>query len=184
MFPGERAFEGTRVFTTQGIDKAILNLFRMYAMMGANEVSFSSSGEKDVFTYADMNGMNESADVAGFATAGADGSLEVLVYNHHDNWDLKETWDVNVELANLPFSGRAQLVHYRVDADHSNAYAEWVRQGKPMYPQGEQMAAIKACDGLETLNPPSTVEVKDGKLNLGFSLPVHGISLLKLTPAR
>ncbi len=34
MFVGERCFEDTRGFSTQGIDKAILNLFRMYARMG------------------------------------------------------------------------------------------------------------------------------------------------------
>ena len=35
MFVAERCFEGTRAFSTQGIDKAILNLFRMYAKMGS-----------------------------------------------------------------------------------------------------------------------------------------------------
>jgi xylan 1,4-beta-xylosidase len=38
MFVGERCFEGTRTFSTQGIDKAILNLFRMYAKMGRTQV--------------------------------------------------------------------------------------------------------------------------------------------------
>ena len=50
LFPGERAFEGTRSFSTQGIDKAVLNLFRMYARMGTKEVAFTSSGAKDAFT--------------------------------------------------------------------------------------------------------------------------------------
>jgi hypothetical protein len=33
---------------------------------------------------------------------------------------------------------------HRIDQSHSNAYAEWVRQGKPMYPAPAQRAAIEA----------------------------------------
>jgi xylan 1,4-beta-xylosidase len=70
-----------------------------------------------------------------------------------------------------------------VDAEHSNAYAEWVRQGKPMYPAHGQRDAIKARDGLELLEPPRAVEAADGTLRLSFTLPVHGVSLLTLAPA-
>ena len=66
---------------------------------------------------------------------------------------------------------------------HSNAYAEWVRQGKPMYPAPGQYAAIKARDGLELVEPPQEVLLMDGKVKLSFTLPVHGISLLVLSPA-
>ena len=75
------------------------------------------------------------------------------------------------------------MQHYRVDATHSNAYAEWVRQGKPMYPAPGQYAAIKARDGLELLEPPQKVKLVDGKVRLCFKLPVHGISLLILSPS-
>ena len=34
MFPGERCFEGTRTFTTQGIDKAVFNMFKIYGSLG------------------------------------------------------------------------------------------------------------------------------------------------------
>ena len=47
--------------------------------------------------------MDEDADISGFATLTDGKSLEILVYNHHDNWDLKEDWEVELEVANLPF---------------------------------------------------------------------------------
>ena len=59
MFVGERCFEGTRAFSTQGIDKAILNLFRMYARMGTQQVAFESTGAKDPLQYADLWGLDE-----------------------------------------------------------------------------------------------------------------------------
>jgi len=182
MFVGERCFEGTRAFSTQGIDKAILNLFRMYARMGRQQVAFESSAAKDPLQYADLWGFAEGSDVSGFATLTNNKSLEVLIYNHHDDWNRKDEVEVQVEVENLPFDGEGlTLRHYRIDAAHSNAYAEWVRQGRPMYPAAGQYAAIKACDGLELVAPPHRVMPLDGKIKLSFTLPVHGISLLVLS---
>jgi xylan 1,4-beta-xylosidase len=182
MFVGERCFEGTRTFSTQGIDKAILNLFRMYARMGTQEVAFESSAVKDPLSYADLNGRGEAPDISGFATLSSKG-LQVLIYNHHDDWDLSDEYAIELEIANLPFDA-AELVmtHERIDQAHSNAYAEWVRQNRPTYPAPGQRAAIKAREGLEMLEPPRTVATDDGKIKLSFNLPIHGISLLCITP--
>lgn len=182
MFVGERCFEGTRAFSTQGIDKAVLNLFRMYAKMGTQAIHFESSGTQDPLTYADKNGMDAAPDISGFATLSGSKSLEVLVYNHHDDFDMEAVYPVEVEIANLPFEADSlTLRHYRIDREHSNAYAEWLRQGKPMYPPSGQYAAIKARDGLELLEPPRSIRPEKGSLRLSFDLPVHGISLLMIT---
>jgi xylan 1,4-beta-xylosidase len=183
MFVGERCFEGTRTFSTQGIDKAILNLFRMYARMGTQELMFESSAAKDPLSYADLNGRGEAPDIAGFATLSGGKGLEVLIYNHHDDWDLSGEYTIELEIANLPFDGEELVLkHYRIDQAHSNAYAEWVRQGRPMYPAPGQRAAIKSREGLELLEPPRTVSLDGSQVKLSFSLPVHGISLLCVAP--
>src|SRR6185503_19584593 len=103
MFVGERCFEGTRAFSTQGIDKPILNLFRMYARMGTQELRFASSAAKDPLLYADSIGRGEEPDVAGFATLSGGKSLEVLIYNHHDDWDVGGEYTIELEVVNLPF---------------------------------------------------------------------------------
>jgi xylan 1,4-beta-xylosidase len=182
MFVGERCFEGTRTFSTQGIDKAILNLFRMYAKMGRTQVLLESSAEKNPLAYADHNGRGESSDIAGFAALSGD-TLSILVYNHHDDWDMDEAHRVSLTVENHPAADRAlTLRHYRVDGAHSNAYVEWVRQGKPMYPTPGQYEAIKARSGLELAEPPQRVLMYDGKIKLDFDLPVHGVSLLLIAP--
>ena len=185
LFPGERAFEGTRSFSTQGIDKAVLNLFRMFAKMGINEVAFTSSGTQDPFLYTDFYGMNDAPDISGFATRSDGKGLEIMVYNHHDNWDLKEEWKIELEIIHLPFEIPSfELTHYRIDGSHSNAYPMWLRQGNPIFPDDEQKALLKARAGLEMLHPPSKVTVNDGKLRVTFKLPVHGISLLSFMPVK
>ncbi len=50
-------------------------------------------------------------------------------------------------------------------------------------PQRGQYAAIKARDGLELMEPPQKALLMDGKVKLSFKLPVHGISLLILSPS-
>ena len=78
----------------------------------------------------------------------------MLIYNHHDDWDLRGEYAIELEIANLPFDADEVLVtHYRIDQSHSNAYAEWLRQGQPIYPAPGQRAAIAARDGLELLEP-------------------------------
>jgi xylan 1,4-beta-xylosidase len=182
MFVGERCFEGTRTFSTQGIDKAILNLFRIYAKMGTQEVLFESTGTKNPLAYDDICGRGEAPDISGFATLSGGKSLEVLIYNHHDDWDVSGKYDISLEIANLPFEAEdLVLKHYRIDQSHSNAYTEWVRQGKPMYPTAEQRQTIKAHEGLEMLEPPQTIKHDQGRVSLSFKLPVHGISLLILS---
>jgi xylan 1,4-beta-xylosidase len=180
LFVGERCFEGTRTFSTQGIDKAVLNLFRMYDKMGKREVRFESSGATDPLGYADIAGRGEAADVAGFATLD-ENSLAILIYHQHDDWDAAGAVEIALDIANLPFADAATVTHYRIDGAHSNAYAEWLQQGKPMYPSAEQYAAIKARDGLETLEPPQTITPSAGSIHLSFALPVHGISLLLIS---
>lgn len=178
MFVAERMFEGTRSFSTQGVDKAVLNLFRLYAKMGNTQIAFGSSGAKNPLLYADMFGRDEESDISGFAALSGSNSAQILIYHHHDDWDRTECATIDLVLNGLPFGGDAVVHHWRIDKDHSNAYAEWVRQDKPIYPQPGQYAAIKARDGLELLEPPSAQVIENGALALQFDLPVHGISLI------
>ncbi len=178
LFEGERCFEGTRTFSTQGIDKPVLNLFRLLARLGTKRLELTSSRDQDVTCYADPWGLAEGPEADGWATMTADGNVQVLVYCHHDDWDVKESFDTSLELAHLPFDGAVRVRHYRVDETHSNAYAEWVRQGQPDWPEGLQYEEIRTAGALELFAPDATVEVAGGKLRLDFPLPVHGISLI------
>jgi xylan 1,4-beta-xylosidase len=182
LFVGERCFEGTRTFSTQGINKAVFNLFKMLSMMGDDQVYFSSSAEKNPFEYADLWGKGVEPDISGFATRKNNNQVEVLLYSHHDDWDLHDEAEVEVELNAPEFAGKSiQLTHYRIDENHSNAYAEWERQGKPMYPSAEQYAAIKARDGLELYEPVRTMRV-ESSIRMKLKMPERSISLLVFEP--
>ena len=180
LFIAERCFEGTRAFTTQGIDKAIFNLFKLYAKTGNKALTFESSQEKDVLAYKDDFGTGEEPEVSGMASAADDDSIQVMVYSHHDDWDIEKEFDVELDISNISYSNEAVIRHYRIDKLHSNAYTEWIGQGKPKYPTKEQHAAIKARDGLELLEPASKVRLTAGKLSMKFKLPTHAISFIEI----
>ena len=183
MFEAERCFEGTRTFTTQGIDKAVFNVFKFFARMGTQKVELTTTKDVDPLTFTDMNGYEAGPEVDGWATMDGEDKMQVLLYCHHDDWDVKESYDIDLEIANLPIDGKVQIRHLRIDADHSNPYAEWVRQGRPNYPTEGQREAIVARSGLEYCEAPETVLVHEGKLQRKFTLPTHGISLLEIVKA-
>ena len=181
MFEGERCFEGTRTFTTQGIDKAMFNTFKMYAKLGHQRVEMTSSRDQNPEQYNDFWGEDSGAEIDGWATLTGTKSMEVLLYCHEDTWERDSTYHIELAAENLPFEGPYKVTHYRIDKNHSNAYAEWVHQGRPDYPVGDQYAAIKARDGLELLCPVEVVAPLDGKLKLEFDMPVKSLSLIVVT---
>jgi len=180
MFEGERCFEGTRTFSTQGIDKAMFNVFRVFAKLGGQLIELSSDRDADPLTYPDPHGEGLGAEIDGWATITGTKSVEAMIYCHEDSWDCPDVYKIHFTALNLPFDGPCRITHYRVDGTHSNAYAEWRRQGMPDYPAGGQYDAIKARDGLELYGPAVTSTPRDGRIDMEFDMPVNGVSLIKI----
>jgi xylan 1,4-beta-xylosidase len=177
---GKRFFEGNRTLVdNEGIEKSILNGFRMLSRLGETRLAVASSHARDVLA--------EGApvrEIDALAALSPD-RVTVLVWHQADPWWIEGMADVAVRVESLPFRGVAHLQHFRVDGQHSNAYGEWVRQGRPQDPSTLQVRQIKRRQGLERLEPPRTLRVAaDRSLGLRFPLPLHGTSLLVIEPAR
>lgn len=175
MFEGERCFEGTRSLSTQGIDKAVFNLFRMLARLGTQKVELCVSRKQSLPGFAD-----QEPEISGWATCDSRSTLQVLVYSHHDDWDRKDCYDLSMTLKNLPMDGQVSITHYRIDREHSNACTEWERQGKPDWPDDGQRAAILARSGLELFRPPEQAEIREGMLEINCPILTHSISLFEI----
>ncbi len=180
MFEGERCFEGTRSFSTQGIDKPLLHLFRMFSRLGTQRVALSAGRDLDHLAFTDPHGTAEGPEIDGWAVCDGPDALQLLLYCHHDDWDRQETFDISLTLENLPMEGEVTVTHLRIDADHSNPCAEWIRQGRPDWPDDAQRAAILARSALEPFEAPRTVLIRNHTLSLSFPLPTHAVSLLEL----
>ena len=176
-FEGQPYFDGFRDLATNGIDKPVLNVFRMLGRMSGRRVWTSSAGALPIEDVRDRS-VRAAADVAAFATADAR-SAAVLVWNYHDDDLPGAASEVDLTISGLP-AERASLTHYRVDADHSNAYTVWQQIGSPQSPTAAQLTRLEAAGRLQTLGPPSRVALTAHRVAESFSLPRQAVSLVKL----
>jgi xylan 1,4-beta-xylosidase len=178
-FEGQPYFDGFRTLATNGVDKPILNLFRMAGMLSGDRVKVESSGAIGLDKVL-AAGIREEADVNALATA-ADREMAVLVWNYHDDDVAAAAAPVHLEIRGVKAQGPAQLQHYRIDHEHSNSYTLWKQMGSPQQPTPEQYAKLEAAGQLQLLTSPSWQKMKDGKLTLDFELPRHAVSLLHVS---
>lgn len=178
-FEGQDYFEGFRSLSTNGIDKPILNLFRMLGMMGGERVWASSSGAVPLSTQV-KTGVRGSPDVDALATHEARRAA-VLAWNYHDDAQPAPATPVTVTIRGIPAGVRRVLVeNYRIDKTHSNAYTVWIGMGSPQRPTSEQYAELKAKEGLQLLGSPSWVVVKNNAIEVRTTMPRQSVSLLTL----
>ena len=177
LFEDQPYFDGFRDLATNGIDKPVLNVFRMLGQMTGNRVKVESTGGLTLEHVRDTS-VRGRADVSALATRG-DRSAAVLVWNYHDDDLPAPAAEVELTIGGLP-SARPMLTHYRIDGDHSNAYTLWKKMGSPQPPTPAQYRELEQRGQLQVLEAPRRVEIKDGRVNLAFTLPRQGVSLVKL----
>jgi xylan 1,4-beta-xylosidase len=178
-FEGKEYFEGFRSLATNGIDKPVLNFFRMAALMKGQRVATTSSGQRKLDDII-ASGVGGAPDIDAFATS--DGrQAAVMLWNYHDAEKAGPSAQVAVNVTGLPKGvARARLMHYRIDDAHSNAYTVWKAMGSPQNPTPAQYAELKGKDGLQLLESPRWVAVKEGAVSVTTDLPHHSISLMQL----
>ena len=179
-FEGKDYFEGFRSLATNGIDKPVMNVFRMAGLMSGDRVKTTSTGQVGIGEILKA-GVRENADVDALATKGGR-EAAVMVWNYHDDDLPAADAAVQVRIEGVPPGvQRVLLEHYRIDAEHSNAYTAWKAMGSPQSPTPEQYARLKAVGQLQLLGSPEWLEVKDGAVRVEMVLPRQATSLLRLS---
>ncbi|HEY5328403.1 MAG TPA: beta-xylosidase [Acidobacteriaceae bacterium] len=179
-FEDKSYFEGFRSLATNGIDKPVLNVFRMFGLMSGDRVSATSTGAVPLETLL-ATGVRDTPDVDAFATKSTR-EAAVLLWNYHDADVPAEPAPVTVTIAGIPAGiHRALMQHYRIDRTHSNAYTVWLAMGSPQQPTAEQYATLRSAGQLQTLTSPIWLDVKDGRVQISTDLPREAISLLQLS---
>ena len=178
-FEDHEYFEGFRTLATNGVDKPVLNVFRMAALMSGDRVSTTSTAQVPLDEIL-KNGVSQTPDIDAFATKAAH-EAAVMLWNYHDDDVPAEGAEVQVTVAGIPAGiHRVLLHHYRIDQNHSNAYTVWKAMGSPQSPTAEQYSKLKAAGQLELLNSPRWLDVYDGKVNISTDLPRQATSLMQL----
>jgi xylan 1,4-beta-xylosidase len=177
-FEDQAWFDGFRDLATNGVDKPVLNVFRMLGMMTGDRVSATSSGAASL-EGLQAAGAKEKADVHAMASIDAH-SAAVLVSNYHDSAKPGPAAPIDLAISGLP-RGRMLVQHFRVDDRYSNSYEAWKKIGSPPQPSPEQYAQLEAAGQLQSVESPRWTNSADGRLRLNFDLPLHGVSLILVT---
>jgi xylan 1,4-beta-xylosidase len=179
-FEGKDYFEGFRTLATNGIDKPVLNVFRMAGLMSGERVKTSSTGQIPLDDILSM-GVKQAPDVDAIATK-AEHEAAVMVWNYHDDDLPAPGAAVQVIVTGIPAGVKKVLLeHYRIDDTHSNSYTVWKAMGSPQAPTAEQYARLQEAGHLELLTSPVWLDVSDGKVTIGTDLPRQATSLMRLT---
>lgn len=175
-FENQPWFAGFRDLATNGVDKPVLNVFRMFGMMNGKRVNVTGNRMYDLKTFTDSS-VRKQTDVGGLATINKQ-SATVMIWNYHDE-DKKENDEaVEINLTGLP-AKKISLTEYRIDDEHSNSYEVWKKMGSPQNPTAEQITLLEKAGQLQIIQQPMTMKIK-GDLKIKINLPRQGVSLLKM----
>ena len=179
-FEGQPYFEGYRELATNGIDKPVLNAFRMFGKLGAERVKLTSSAAEPEEAVL-KPGEAKIEGVDGIATRNKR-DVEVQLWNYSEEDVARQSKDVRVEIVGLPEGlKRARLEEFRIDGERSNAYTAWQKMGSPQNPDKVQYAALEKAGQLARTREAEWVKVEKGKYDLKLDLAQQSMVLLKLS---
>ena len=179
-FEDQPYFAGFRSLASNGIDKPVLNVFRMFAKMSGQRLAVESDGAISIDEIT-RRGVRDKPDVTALSSRDKN-QVFVLAWHYHDDDVPGPEAAVRLELDNLPSrAGDLRVRQWRIDSEHSNAYAAWQRTGTPQQPTPEQYAQIEKAGQLTDVVEPIAVTDEGSTVILSFQLPRQAVSLLELT---
>jgi xylan 1,4-beta-xylosidase len=206
-FEDQPAFAGFRELATNGIDKPVLNVFRLFGMLGGGRSTAAHPGEVlrrevqprearpgeaesgPVWLATDSGGALPLADVVEHSVAAAPDvnavatrnghEVDVLLWNYHDADVPAPAAQVHLTVDGL--RGRTVVAaEFRVDATHSNAYRAWQQMGSPAHPTAEQAEQLQKAGALEQTEPDHPIALDEGKAAIDLTLPRQAVVLVRL----
>ncbi|GAB3549271.1 beta-xylosidase [Spirosoma fluminis] len=177
-FEDQPWFAGFRDLATNGIDKPVLNVFRMFGKMGGQRVAVQTNNGLNAAGII-ATGVRTANDVNAIASKNGN-SIGVMVWNYHDDDMTGPPTPIQLTINGLG-KNKIQIRHYRVDGQHSNSFETWKSMGSPQQVSADQYKTLEKAGQLQELGPPLTKTVANGKTTLTFDLPRQGVSFLQLT---
>jgi xylan 1,4-beta-xylosidase len=177
-FENQPWFYGFRDLATNGVDKPVLNVFRMFGMMTGDRVAVQGSQMYSLESIVDSSVRKSQTDIGGLASKG-EKTAAVMVWNYHD-LDLQDTREpIKITINGIPTTN-VKLTQYRIDDLHSNSYEAWKKMGSPQNPSDKQILQLEKAGQLQTLGKSMKQKVKNGQVIVNIDLPRQGVSLVKL----
>ena len=170
QFEDREYFEGLRCLSTNGIDKPVLNVFRLLARLGGTRLAVSDDGSGNRF------------NVGAIAAEDQSGSIRVFGVAHHDDWDAEDKIAVKVHFKGLQPEKSYSVVSYLISREESNSHTAWTALGEPQPPSSEQLIALREAARLKPRDHRALTPDSAGGSEIEFGLEGHSVWLLEITP--
>jgi xylan 1,4-beta-xylosidase len=177
-FEDQPWFAGFRDLATNGVNKPVLNVFRMLGMMGGDRVAVTGARAYDAARIMAGGVRGARTDIDALASRDAH-HIAVMVWNYHDDDVIDAGSPVELHIEGIP-AKQVQLRHFRIDNDNSNSYSAWKRMGSPAHPTSAQVIELQKASELAQLGSTATLPTQDGKATVKMQLPRQAVSLIIL----
>ena len=174
-FEDQPAFAALRSLATDGIDKPVLNAFRLMGKLAGEWVATESDGGLPLDQVVTRS-VTGAPDVNAVATRNGR-EVDVLLWNYHDA-DLPAP-DAQIELTVDGLARQVTRSEFRMDASHSNAYRVWQKIGSPDKPSPAQQAELEKAGQLDESAHHQRVAVKNGSAEIELNLPRQGVVVVR-----
>jgi len=178
-FEDQPWFAGFRDLATNGVNKPVLNVFRMLGMMRGDRVAVTGERPYDAARIMAGGVRGERTDIDALA-ARDEHTIAVMVWNYHDDDVIDAGSPVELHIDGIP-ARQVRLRHFRIDNDNSNSYSAWKRMGSPARPTSAQVIELQKASELAQLGSTATLATPDGKATVDMQLPRQAVSLLILS---
>jgi len=177
-FEDQAWFDGFRDLATNGVDKPVLNVFRMLGMMEGQRVPVKNATRIPLYELRTKGVHGVQADIDALAAAGKK-TAGILLWNYHDDDVAAPPATIQLEIQSIP-AKKVQVRHYRIDKENSNSYEVWKSMGSPAHPTEAQYKQLERAGQLKELGAAQWTPVTDGRVQLSFLLPRQGVSFVRL----
>ncbi|WP_207423792.1 GH39 family glycosyl hydrolase [Desertivirga brevis] len=176
-FEDQPWFYGFRDLATNGVDKPVLNVFRMFGKMSGDRVKVTGNRMYPLKTVVDSSIRGAKTEIGGLA-AKASKSAAVMVWNYHDEDRQGPAEAVNVSISGVPAKS-AKLNIYLIDDENSNSYEVWKKMGSPQSPSAAQISELEKAGKLKCVQTKN-IAIKSNKAQVQLNLKRQAVALVAL----
>jgi xylan 1,4-beta-xylosidase len=175
-FENQPFFAGFRAISTNGINKPVYNVFKMFSLMEGTRIGVKSDGAVSLEDIV-ASSVRENPDVSAYASTDGD-KIYLMAWHYHDDDVKGEPAQITFSLENLGVEmGKAEVTGYLVDESHSNSYTRWLEMGSPQDPDVEQYTLLEEASELTQVEEMSKIKIRNGHVTLEYSLERQGVVL-------
>ena len=181
-FVGHPWFAGYRQLATHGVDLPVLNVFRLFARLGPDQIQATSSAEMPLEKIV-LDGVRDEPDVGVLATRAENGRLDILLWHYRDDDVSGPVAEAELVVTGLPREQGLEARVWRVDHQNGDAFTAWKAMGSPNSPTQQQIDRLVRAARM--VSGPLRVDVSKGSAGLETQLPLQGVALIEISaPAR